>query len=460
MSQSTQDADARRGRPAGLTMSTIMRFWLPLAASWLLMTTEMPIVNAIVARMAEAKIQLAAFGIAFSLALAVESPIMSQLTAANALARDRASFRLLRRFMLGLSALLTTAMLLLSLTPLFDLVVLRFIAAPAEIAVRVRPVLVALTLWPAAIAYRRFHQGVMIRYGYTPQVSYGTAMRLLTSAGIAIAGLVWGRLDGATVGGLALGAGVIAEAVFIHYLSRPAVRKVEMIDPSADDPPLTMRVFLRFYSPLALTSTVMFSTAPLINFALARSSDPVETLAAWSVVNGQLLVVRSFGFSLQEVIVALLDGPAAMKALRRFAITLAGASLALLLTIAFTPLAPWWQQQIAGLSEELTALAVPALQLAALLPVLAVIQSWLRGIVVTGKATGAIAQATVINLGVLMTVLLLGAKGGWLPGTSLAAVALTASQLVESVWLWRGARPAQRQIMGQAQAKVLPFTKP
>ncbi len=460
MSQSTQDADARRGRPAGLTMSTVMRFWLPLAASWLLMTTEMPIVNAIVARMAEAKIQLAAFGIAFSLALAVESPIISQLTAANALARDRASFRLLRRSMLGLSALLTTAMLLLSLIPLFDLVVLRFIAAPAEIAVRVRPVLGALTLWPAAIAYRRFHQGVMIRYGYTRQVSYGTAMRLLTSAGIAIAGLVWGRLDGATVGGLALGAGVIAEAVFIHYLSRPAVRKVEMIDPSADDPPLTLRALLRFYSPLALTSIIMLSTAPLINFGLARSSDPVETLAAWPVVNGQLLIVRSFGFSLQEVIVALLDGPAAMKALRRFAITLAGASLALLLTIAFTPLALWWQQQVAGLSEELTALAVPALQLAALLPVLAVIQSWLRGIVVTGKATGAIAQATVINLGVLMTVLLLGAKGGWLPGTSLAAVALTASQLVESVWLWRGARPAQRQIMGQAQAKVLPFTKP
>ena len=460
MSQSTQDADARRGRPAGLTMSTVIRFWLPLAASWLLMTTEMPIVNAIVARMAEAKIQLAAFGIAFSLALAVESPIISQLTAANALARDRASFRLLRRSMLGLSALLTTAMLLLSLTPLFDLVVLRFIAAPAEIAVRVRPVLVALTLWPAAIAYRRFHQGVMIRYGYTRQVSYGTAMRLLTSAGIAIAGLVWGKLDGATVGGLALGAGVIAEAVFIHYLSRPAVRKVEMIDPSTDArfcvSPLTPRALLQFYSPLALTSIVMLSTAPLINFGLARSSDPVETLAAWPVVNGQLLVVRSFGFSLQEVIVALLDGPAAMKVLRRFAITLAGASLALLLTIAFTPLALWWQQQIAGLSEELTAFAVPALQLAALLPVLAVIQSWLRGVVITGKATGAIAQATVINLGVLMTVLLLGAKGGWLPGTSLAAVALTASQLVESVWLWRGARPAQRQIMGQAQAKVLP----
>ena len=456
MTQPNKDADARRNRSAGLTVPAVVRFWLPLAASWLLMTTEMPTVNAIVARMAEAKLQLAALGVAFSLALAIESPIISQLTAGNALARDRASFRLLRRFMLGLSALVTAAMLLVGCTPLFDVVVLRLIGTPPEVADLVRPTLWTMILWPAAIAYRRFHQGLMIRYGYTRQVSYGTVVRLITSVGVATGGLAWDKLDGATVGGLALASAVIAEAVFVHFLSRPAVQKVEAIDASTDSPPLTWRELIRFYSPLALTSIIMLSTAPLINFGLARSASPVESLAAWPVVNGQLLVVRSFGFSLQEVIVALLDGPAAMKALRRFAVMLAVGSWALLLTVAFTPLAPWWQMQIAGLSAELTAFAVPALRLAALLPVLAVVQSWLRGIVVTGKATAAIGQATVINLAVLMTVLLLGAERGWFPGVSLAAIALTASQLVESAWLWHGARPARRLILGQPQVGAVP----
>lgn len=455
MTQSIADSDARQPGPAGPTIPTVVRFWLPLAASWLLMTTEMPTVNAFVARMAEAKLQLAGFGVAFSLALAVESPIISQLTASNALARDRASFRLLQRFMLGLSALLTVAMLLLSSTSLFDWVVLRLIGTPAEIAALVRPALWALTLWPAAIAYRRFLQGVMIRYGYTRQVSYGTAVRLLTSVSVALGGLVWGRLDGATVGGLALGAAVIAEAAFIHYLSRPAVRKVEAIAPPASGPTLTLRALLRFYSPLALTSIIMLSTAPLLNFGLARSPFPIESLAAWPVVNGQLLVVRSLGFSLQEVVVALLDGPAAMKTLRRFALLLTVVSAALLLAMAFTPLAPWWQRRIAGLSAELTAFAIPALQLAALLPVLAVIQSWLRGVIVADQNTGVIAQATVVNLAVLVTVLLAGARSGRLPGASLAAVALTASQMVESVWLWRGARPAQRRIGERAQVEAL-----
>jgi hypothetical protein len=456
MPQFSRGDGARLDGSAGLTLSAIARFWLPLWASWLLMTAEMPIVYALVARMAEAKLQLAAFGVAFSLALAVESPVISLLTAGNALARDRESYALLRRFVLGLSALLTGGMLLLSATPLFDLVVLRVICTPPELAALMRPALWALTLWPAAIAYRRFHQGVMIRYGHTRQVSYGTVVRLLTSVGVGTAGLAWGRLSGATVAGLALGAAVLAEAVLVHYLSRPAVRTVESIAYPVDEPPLTLRALLRFYSPLALTSIVMLSTAPLINFGLARTPHPIESLAAWPVVNGQLLVVRSLGLSLQEVIVAKLNGPAAMRALRRFAVMLGVVALLLLLTIAFTPLASWWQQQIAGLSAELTALAVPALQLAVLLPVLNVLQSWLRGIVVAGKATGAIAQATVINLVVLVTGLLVGASGGWLPGASLAAVALTAAQLSESVWLWHGARPAQRQIVGQAQAEALP----
>ena len=453
-SQPMKETNARRSHSAGLLPSVILLFWLPLAASWLLMATEKLAVNAIIARMAEAKLQLAALGVAFSLALAVESPIISLLTASNALARDRDSLRLLRRFMLGLNIALITVMLLLGSMPLFERVVVQFLGTPPEIAVKVRPALWALTFWPAAIGYRRFHQGVMIRLGYTRQISYGTAIRLLAAVGISAAGLAWGKLDGATVGGLALGLSAAAEAAYIHHVSRPAMQKVKGTTPSAQKPSLNLRDLLRFYTPLTLTSAIMLSTAPLINFGLARSPYPIESLAAWPVVSSQLFVVRSFGLSLQEVIVALLNGPAAMKMLRRFSTMVGLGSQALLLAIAFTPLAPWWQQQIAGLDQELTAFAVAALQLAALLPALTVVLNLLRGIVVTGRATGVIAQATVINLVALVAVLLAGARLGWLPGASLAAVALTISQLAESAWLWRGARLAQGQLWKQAQPQA------
>jgi hypothetical protein len=353
---------------------------------------------------------------------------------------------LLYRFMLALNAAMIASMLLLGLTPLFDLVVVQFIGTPAEIAVKVRPVIWAMTLWPAAIGLRRFHQGVMIRYGYTRQISYGTAIRFCTAVGVSLAGLVWGRLDGATVGGLALGTSAVAESAFIYYVAQPAVQKVRRTHSPAQTNPLTLRDLLRFYAPLSLTSVIMLSTEPLINFGLARSPYPVVSLAVWPVVSGQLFLVRCFGFSLQEVVVALLDGPAALETLRRFAAMVGAGSLALLLLIAFTPLAPWWQRSVAGLDEELTAFAVPALRLAVLLPVLAVILNVLRGIVVTGKATGIIAQATVINLAVLGAVLLIGGRLGSVPGASLAAIAMTVSQLVESAWLWHAARWKQVRV--------------
>jgi hypothetical protein len=418
------------------------------------MATEKLTVNAIIARTIEAKLQLAALGIAFSLALAVESPIISLLTASNALARDRESFRLLHRFMLGLDAVLIGVMLLLGLTPLFDLVVVQFIGAPAEVAVKVRPAVWAMTLWPAAIGFRRFYQGVMIRYGYTRQIGYGTAVRFFTAVAVSLAGLAWGRLDGAALGGLALGASAVAEAAYVYYVSWPAVQKVKRTAVPAQTDPLTLRDLLRFYTPLTLTAAVSLSTAPLISFGLTRSPYPVESLAVWPVVNGQLFVVRSFGLSLQEVVVALLDRPAAIKTLRRFATLVGFGSLALLLLIAFTPLAPWWQQSIAGLGEELTGFAVAALRLAVLLPLLAVVLNMLRGVVIAGKATGAIAQATAVNLAALGVVLLTGAKLGLLPGASVAAVAMTLSQLAESAWLWHASRPMQQRLWERVRAKA------
>lgn len=437
-----------------LTISNVFCFWLPLSASWLLMAVGSPTVNAFVARMSGAELQLAALGIALSLTIMIQGPIIILLTVSNAMARDRDSFRLLRRFTLGLIALLTAAMLLLSLTPLFDLVVLRLIGAPAEVAVLVRPALLAMILRPAAIAYRRFRQGVMIRYGYTRQVSYGTAIRTFTCVSVSALGLMWGKLDGAIVGALALTMDVMLEAVGTHYFSRPAVWEVEMVSRSPDVPAVTLRALLEFYLPLALTSMITLSTGPLINFALARSPHPILSLAAWPVVKGQVYIVLSFGRSFQEVVVALLGNAAAAKTLRRFAVMLVAGSLALLLVIAFTPLAPLWLQRIAGLSEELALFAIPALRLATLMPVLAVTQSWLRGVAITGKAVGAIAQATAINLAVLTTMLLVGAQGGWLPGASLAAVALTGSQLAECVWLWHGARPVRQQIGDRAWVRV------
>ncbi len=71
---------------APLTNRTVLRFWLPLEATWLMMAAEGPFLAALIARLTDAKLNLAAYGVVTSLAWIVESPIINILSATNALA--------------------------------------------------------------------------------------------------------------------------------------------------------------------------------------------------------------------------------------------------------------------------------------------------------------------------------------------------------------------------------------
>jgi hypothetical protein len=72
-----------------LTTRRILHTWWPLAASWLLMGAEGPAIFAVMARLANPVINLAAFnGLVYPLALIIESPIIMLLAASTALSKD------------------------------------------------------------------------------------------------------------------------------------------------------------------------------------------------------------------------------------------------------------------------------------------------------------------------------------------------------------------------------------
>ncbi len=72
----------------------IFRKWSPLAASWLLMSAELPILSAVVARLLHPEISLAAFGgVVFPIALVIESPIIMLLVASTALSSNWDSYQ-------------------------------------------------------------------------------------------------------------------------------------------------------------------------------------------------------------------------------------------------------------------------------------------------------------------------------------------------------------------------------
>src|SRR5512135_1621601 len=151
-----------------LTYRQIIKTWWPLAFSWLLMSVEIPLLSAVIARLGNPEINLAAYGgIVYPLALIIEAPVIMLLAASVALSRHRQAYDLIRRYMMTAGLVLTLLHILVAFTPLYYVVVEGAIGAPKEIVEPARLGLMIVLPWTWAIAYRRFQQGVLIRFGYS-----------------------------------------------------------------------------------------------------------------------------------------------------------------------------------------------------------------------------------------------------------------------------------------------------
>jgi hypothetical protein len=432
-----------------LPLRQVFKTWWPLAASWLLMGAELPALSAVVARLADPEINLAAYGgVVFPLALIIESPVIMLLAASTALSKDWASYQKLRRFMMSSGLILTVLHILVAFTPLYYFVVQGILGAPEEIVEPARLGLMIMTPWTFAIAYRRFNQGVLIRFGYSRSVGVGTVVRLMTDVSVLLAGYLIGGIPGIVVGSSAVAAGVVMEAVYVGFAVQPVLRNHLKPSPPIETS-LTLPVFLNFYIPLALTSLLLLVAQPMGSAAMARMPQALSSLAVWPVVGGLVFMLRGLGMAYNEVVVALLDRPKSAYNLRRFAYWLAGLTTLGLLLIAATPLARLWFEDVSALTPELSGLARQAIWLGLLLPALTVFQSWFQGAIVHGRITRGVSEAVVVFLVVTGTVLVAGVIWNRIPGIYVGMFAFTLGTLTQNIWLWYRSRPALMKIQAR-----------
>jgi hypothetical protein len=429
-----------------LPLAAVHRTWWPLAASWLLMAMELPALSAVMARLPDPEINLAAWGgVVFPVSLIIEAPIIMLLAASTALSKDIASYRWLRSFAIRAGAALTLLHILIAFTPLFDFVAGTLIGTPPEIQEAARLGLRLMTPWTLSIAVRRFNQGALIRFGHSRAVSIGTVIRLLADGSILAAGLLIGSVPGTVVAGTAVALGVISEAVYSWIRVRPVIRD-ELPRSPVVEPPLRMSAFLDFYVPLAMTSLLTLLVQPLGSAALSRMPRALASLAVWPVVSGFIFMLRSMGMAFNEVVVALLDEPGAAESLRRFAILLAGVTTTLLILLAATPLSGWWFETVSGLSPDLAELARNSVWFALLLPAFNVYQSWYQGILLHMRKTRGITEAIAISLAVSLVVLISGVSLGTFPGLYVGWAAFTLGGLAQMFWLRRRSIPAIEEL--------------
>lgn len=420
-----------------LTTKNIIIFWMPLAATWLMMASEGPFLAAIIARLSAPKINLAAYGVAFSIALLIEAPIIMLMTAATALVKDRDSYLKLRNFSYSLNGIITMLMLIVLIPPVFRLITRNLMGLPEDVA-RLTHLATAIMLpWPAAIGFRRFYQGILIRSHLTRRVAYGTILRLAAMSATGLICYFYFQLHGAMIGALALSVGVTVEALASRIMVHSSIRMLLALEPKPQGlERLSYKGIISFYYPLALTSILNLGVFPMVTFFMGHSRMSLESLAVLPVIHSLVFIFRSIGLSFQEVGIALLgEKQKNYVPLRNVAILLGMIVLILMSLVSLTPLAFFWFNNVSGLSLELSNFALLPTKILIFTPALMVLLSFLRAIMVNSRKTKQITLATTLELTMVIVILVVTTQVFGMIGAVGAAVSMAIARMLSNGYL-------------------------
>ncbi len=422
-----------------LTLARIFRFWQPLAATWLMMAVEGPTLTAVIARLPDPKLNLAAFGIAFAFALIIEAPVIMMMSASTALVTNRETYLKLRSFTHFLNVGITLTMLIGLVPQIHHWMISDLLGLQSSVARLTWLPLALLLPWPAAIGFRRFYQGILIRNGLTRRVAYGTVVRMVTMIVATVVLVLQTDIAGAAVGAAALSIGVTAEAIASRLLVGRLITRLldgRLASIPADDTGLHYRSIVSFYTPLALTSFLSLGVQPIVTFFVGHGRAPLESLAVLPVVHALVFIFRALGLAFQETAIALFgDDMEGYASLRRFTGLLAVVASAGLGLIVWTPLNQWWFHSVAGLSNDLVVYAVPAARILTIMPALTVLISWQRALLVHSKKTTPITWASALEIIGVVVGLVAGIVIFDLVGAIAAAAALILGRLAANIWL-------------------------
>ena len=421
-----------------VSLGTLWREFLPLSLSDVTMAYGDPMMTTTLAHLPDAQNNLAAVGIAKSLAIFFESPIIMILHAANALAGSQDSRKALWRFTLLVGGGLTFLLSLLGLPIIFNFVGVSLLGIPSAMLATVSQVLLLMGGWPFAIAWRRYFQGLLIYHGQSRAVAKASIFRLFTLA-LVLTGGFFLPITGGILAGFALISGVIVEAIAVTIFARLSGA---ILPPQIEQPnlPRNLTQVWKFYLPLANSMMVVWGGRAILISILARAEDATIAIAAWSAAWGLVLVIANSTRMVQQMVIKYRH-QVSDRQLLTFAISVGAACSTVLLLMSVTPIGDRIVQSFIGNDLTLAKSIKPVLLICAIVPLFVALQNAIQGFLVSENRTGHVNLSTWLGTGTLLIITTFAINKG-MNGAMAAAIAMITSMLVEiSCLLWkRGAK--------------------
>ena len=335
-----------------IKLKDLFKTWWPIAISWVLLAFEPLFFSSIISRYPNAKVNLAAYGnVAWMIPIVLQSPIMLIQAASASLCKDKETFYKLRKFANWMGVGLTALHLLIAVTPLYYFVVRTILNVPEEVVVVARQGLIFMLPWAGSISYRRFHQGILVRFGHTKRMSFGTILRLISDvACVALLSIIPG-INGLAVATAAQGFSVFLEGAYVGIVTQPVIKNE--LKPNTGGEIIRWKSFAKYYTPFMLNSIIFILYNPMNSAAMGRLPLALASLATWPVVNGFANMINNLGQACREVTLTYIRHEGAYPVIRKFCIIIGTISVVILCAFCFTPLFNWYLRVVVSLPSDL-----------------------------------------------------------------------------------------------------------
>lgn len=416
----------------------MLRFYLPLAWTAILMMVTHVVVAGGIARTADPKLALAGLALAQGVSVFLEAPLVMARQVAVALVRDPANFRLVARATLAVLAAVTALAVAIAATPLGRLVFFTLLGAPAAVAAHGWLVYGYYSLLPAASAFRSLTQAVAILCRQTRWVFFGMIVRVGIVAGTVavLAGSRW--TPGGAVGAVAITAGIATEAVVCGAVLPGLLRGLRREDPA---PRLEPGTVWRFFGPLIAAGMISNLSKPVLNAGLARAADAAIALAALAVAQSVAGILTNPIQMLHQVVLVFErddppPGPEGRQTAGRFALAVGLVGAACVAAIGFTPAGEWIFRTAIGTGDDVTPAALGATRWMALLPPILAWQEVTVGRLLLSRRSQSVTASKTVNVavvGLAIGALIASARSGAaIPGYAAAVLSVAAGHAAEA----------------------------
>ena len=416
---------------AGFT--DISRFYVPLAATSVLMMVTHSVISGAVSRTANPTMALAAYSTAYSVGQIFESPCYGLQRMGLTFIKGKQSFAGVLRVGLGLLAIILVAYSLTAWTPMASFIFRDLLRVPEGVFPLAVASFQVFILWPAFSAVRSIFQSRIVLSKKTYWLTVNMLFRVGVMFGVALfLPKVWP--DG-PVGATILVSGLTTEGVLAWLVARFAIPRLEA-DPPGEAPAGGPEI-LRFALPLAFAASAQTFGRPVLTAALLRTVSPAITLAGYQVATSFSYIFVALTFNIYHAVVVYVKDARSYRRVRTFCLGLGLLGFTLMAICSIPPVGSFVFGRVIGAPPDISREALRTLSVLTFTAPAAASMEFFSGVLMLKKRASTVTMAKLVNMGTTCAIAVTLVKMFPSIGAIAGAAAISTGPFIEAVIAYR-----------------------